>query len=408
MSSNLDSIAKRLKEYITESDSKQPKGYDSEATVTKIEGNTAWVHIAGGVEETPVKKTIDVTEGDKIQIRVSDGRAWITGNATAPPTDDTTANSAINKAITASQAASKAQEDAKIASVATKSAIDSANIAQQSAERAEQKADEATESARIANGAADNALTQLGVVEQVVDTLEWIQEHGEYQITSDTVVVADKIYYNLVGNEITTPVGSPERNGYYEQVTVDEQTYFVRSTDIVVDPNKTYYDVVPQPILEPTGNPNENLYYDLLINEAISNYVASHLALTNDGLWILTDGTPDAPAAKVLVSSVQGREGVTIYGSSGQTLAHYGDSAIIGDVEGYNIRIETDATNGRISFCKGDDAVAYVSTDQLYISKTVVLNEMQVGRGTDNSIKWSWAYDSTDESIYLKWIGDSV
>lgn len=406
MSSSINRLAKDIYTVLSKSEDKKPKPYDTQAKVTKVEGDTAYVRIPGSENETPVRKTIEVKEGDNVQARLSGGRAWITGNDTAPPTDDRMAIKAGSTAEMAAQASKQAWDYAKEAKGAAETAYRAAESAQTSAARAEQKADEAVQSATVANRAANDALTQLSTVENVIDTLEWIQEHGEYQITADTSVVKGKIYYNLTGTAISTPVGSPVRNGYYEQVTVDEKTYFVKSTDTAVDSTKTYYNVVPQAILEPTGNPNENLYYDLLIDEAISNYVASHLALTDDGLWILTDGTPDTPAAKVLISSVAGREGVTIYGSNGQTLAHYGDSAIIGDAAGYNIRIETDATNGRISFCKGNDAVAYVSTDQLYISKTVVLNEMQVGRGADNSIKWSWAYDATDESIYLKWIGD--
>ena len=406
MSSSINRLAKDIYTVFSKSEDKKPKPYDTQAKVTKVEGDTAYVRIPGSESDTPVRKTIEVKEGDNIQARLSGGRAWITGNDTAPPTDDRMAIQAGSTAEMAAQASKQAWDYAKEAKGAAETAYRAAESAQASAERAEQKADEAVQSATVANRAANDALTQLSTVENVIDTLEWIQEHGEYQITADTSVVEGKIYYTLSGTAISTPVGSPVRNGYYEQVTVDEKTYFVKSTDTAVDSTKTYYNVVPQAILQPTGNPNENLYYDLLIDEAISNYVASHLALTDDGLWILTDGTPDTPAAKVLISSVAGREGVTIYGSNGQTLAHYGDSAIIGDAAGYNIRIETDATNGRISFCKGNDAVAYVSTDQLYISKTVVLNEMQVGRGADNSIKWSWAYDATDESIYLKWIGD--
>lgn len=63
-------------------------GYYTPATVTRIEGNTAWVHIDGGVDETPVKMTIAAHAGDKVQVRVGGGTAWLTGNGSRPPTDD--------------------------------------------------------------------------------------------------------------------------------------------------------------------------------------------------------------------------------------------------------------------------------------------------------------------------------
>lgn len=65
-----------------------PSSYDTPATVTRIEENTAWVHIDGGVSETPVKLTIAAHAGDKVQVRVGGGTAWLTGNGTRPPTDD--------------------------------------------------------------------------------------------------------------------------------------------------------------------------------------------------------------------------------------------------------------------------------------------------------------------------------
>ena len=67
------------------------QAYDTSATVLRTDGDTLWVHIDGGVDETPIKRTIDAKPGDVIQVRVGGGRAWATGNATAPPTDDTKA-----------------------------------------------------------------------------------------------------------------------------------------------------------------------------------------------------------------------------------------------------------------------------------------------------------------------------
>ena len=66
--------------------------YDTPATVRRIEGGTAWVHIPGGVDETPVRLTIACKPGDTVQVHVGGGSAWLVGNATAPPTDDTRAN----------------------------------------------------------------------------------------------------------------------------------------------------------------------------------------------------------------------------------------------------------------------------------------------------------------------------
>ena len=78
----------------------------------RIDGNTAWVKIPGGVDETPVRLTIDAKAGDTVQLRVSGGTAWITGNQTAPPTDDTVAKKAIQKTNQVELLAKSAQKSA--------------------------------------------------------------------------------------------------------------------------------------------------------------------------------------------------------------------------------------------------------------------------------------------------------
>ena len=85
--------------------SKKTKAYDTVATILKVENSTAWVHIPGGVGKTPVKLSVDAKIGDTVQVRVANGKAWITGNHTAPPTDDTKATKAQEMAKYASKSA---------------------------------------------------------------------------------------------------------------------------------------------------------------------------------------------------------------------------------------------------------------------------------------------------------------
>lgn len=74
---------------VRSAEEKRTHAYDTPAQVVRIEDGTAWVHIPGGVDETPVKLTINAKVGDVVQIRVGGGGAWITGNVTSPPTDNT-------------------------------------------------------------------------------------------------------------------------------------------------------------------------------------------------------------------------------------------------------------------------------------------------------------------------------
>lgn len=107
--------------------------YDTPAKVLRVDGDTVWVHIDGGNPQTPVKRTIDCRKGDIVQVRVSGGGTWLTGNATNPPTDDTQANKAKQVADTA---AKKSESAIKVAEAATKTAVtaeESANSAVETA-----------------------------------------------------------------------------------------------------------------------------------------------------------------------------------------------------------------------------------------------------------------------------------
>ena len=101
MSSQLDTLIKKIVDAVSRSNQKKTSSYDTTGTVTRIEGDTAWVHIPGGVDETPVKMTISAKAGDTVQVRVGGGSAWLTGNATAPPTDDTASHRAVTLASSA-------------------------------------------------------------------------------------------------------------------------------------------------------------------------------------------------------------------------------------------------------------------------------------------------------------------
>lgn len=85
---------------------------DTPATVLRVEGDTVWVHIDGGADETPVQKTINCSEGETVQVRISNGSAFLVGNASAPPTDDKTANVAHFVAEQADEKATEAIETA--------------------------------------------------------------------------------------------------------------------------------------------------------------------------------------------------------------------------------------------------------------------------------------------------------
>lgn len=339
-------LIKDLLDAFKASEKNKTTGYDTSATVKRIENGTAWVHIPGGVDETPAKLTINANVGDIVQVRVSGGKAFLIGNGSAPPTDDTTAikatkvaNKAHRTALQASDEATEAWNYAGTAAEAAISAQTSADSASQAADRAWDHADEANqaateakESARSANNSANNALVQLSVVEDVAGTLRWISEHGDYVETEDDHVVSGTVYFIY-------------QNGYYVPIA---------------QPN-------------PSANPSQEGWYVLDVTESQAKYIMAHLAVTSAGLWVLpvnqlaehplvdsegdqivdssenpivdfSEDPQHASGYKVLISGGTSDPnfpiGLSIYNDEGALIANYGTTTTIGSTTGYNTFID--------------------------------------------------------------------
>lgn len=238
--------------------------------------------------------------------------------------------------------------------------------------------------AENAKNAADYATYSLSLLEDIVGTLNWISQHGVYVVSTDTAVVPNKTYYTLAGTTITNPTGNPSANAYYELAG----NVYVLSSDTVVDTSKTYYQVTATAVIDPTGDPSTNPYYELQIDEAITQYINTHLSLTDAGLRV-TDGSQ----ASVLINST---DGVSIWNGNKQ-LAQYGEGAVIGDKNDYHIEI----VNNRLSFKNGNnEEIAYMTNNELYIPRVVVVDSMQIGA-------WIWDAISTEYHLTLKWKGNN-
>lgn len=69
-------------------DEKRP-GSDYTATVSRVDKGVAYVQISGAeITDTPVSMSVDAKPGDVVRVRVNNGKAWLTGNDSRPPTND--------------------------------------------------------------------------------------------------------------------------------------------------------------------------------------------------------------------------------------------------------------------------------------------------------------------------------
>jgi len=294
---------------ITESSGAKPS-QEAIVTVSRRDGSgKVWVRFDGQTRDTPVAVELQrVSVGERCKVSVHGGRVTIVGNSSSPavgsdavdeaiaPTKKVAetsvfmareaklaANSAISDAGIARASADTAVRDAATAKVSADSAVAdaasakaSAQVAQDAAGVAQQEAEAASASAAQANTAANDALTQLGVVQDVTGTLAWVTEHGTYEKTKDTSVQDGKAYFVRTGSEPYTYVA-------------------------VSDPKDA--DIAN--------------YYELTIDEALSQYVSSHLALTDAGLYV----TKDASGYRVLLAN----DGMSVVDPQGHTVAKYGE-----------------------------------------------------------------------------------
>lgn len=361
-----------------------------------------------------------------------------------------------------------------VAKASAESAVQYAEQAQASATRAynlasqvEGLAQQASDNATLAQNSADSAvssaniaLDQLGIVEDVVGVLDLISKNGNYQVTTDTEVQPNKWYFTRSG---TSP------NYVYTVVENPTAIRYVLTSDVAIDPSKTYYTrsgagtgedpyvytVVESPDISDIGTYYECIYYELTgIKEAIQNYVSNQLVVDDRGLWLKR---PDSTSiqTKVLLSST---DGIVLYGTDGAIVGKYGATAQIGDAGGFHIDmgvwykltedtaidptktyytrsgVEPNYTYtevespvladigtyyeqmpAELGFYEKSKKVAYINNDQLYITKTVVLQQMELGTptaqgGADALGQWSWKVHPNKgtpqrNNLNLKWNG---
>lgn len=309
-----------------------------------------------------------VTAGNSSKIAKLEDGLQIVSTAAQQALDDAAtaaqaATAAEASASTAAGAASRAESAAQVANDAAAEAKVEAQNAQTSADAAAAQAAEAQTQSGIANAYANAALDQLGVVEDIVGVLDLLQKNGTYALTADTEVQNGKWYFTRSG---TAP------NYIYSVVN------------------------------NPSGDPSAEGWYELTgIDEAIQNYVSSQLAVDDAGLWLKTAGMQ----TKVLLSAT---DGVVLYGTDGTVVGKYGATAQIGDAAGFHIEID----GTKLGFYQGTREVAYISNNQLYITQSVVLQQMDLGiKVSDGGLgQWSWKVHANGQTpkrnnLNLKWIG---
>jgi hypothetical protein len=256
----------------------------------------------------------------------------------------------------AAQAAQAANENAELAQSEAQRAADAATDALDSA-------DSAAQAASIAISSAGLAMNGLSEVEKVLDTTNWIAEHGRYIMPSD-----------------------PEYSYDFDP----NQFYYVR-TGSGTDEDPYVYTLVENPVEQDFEN-----YYILVVDESVQAFVASKLVLLDDGLYIKS--TNDDSGYKVRVAS----NAIDLIDDTGKPVTTIDQNGVqVGKSDELHVQV----ANNRFSFLdQNGDTIAYLEVDEetqqsaLYVAKTIITKESQFGN-------WKW-YERPNNNMALKWMGD--
>lgn len=227
---------------------------------------------------------------------------------------------------------------------------------------------------------ADAAITSLNIIDDTINILTWLSEHGQFDLSHDTSFIVNKQYYigdqDYYKTEDTQIVSSKDyyirtgtgtENDPYVYILVREPdidflenyyefgivgySYFPMTTDYSktadtsIDPNKTYYirsgkgigddPYIYTPVQTPSasdlneyyeynGNPQSLGLYELIdVSESVTNFLDSHLTSTSQDLWLIQNNNNDY---RIRIAN----DGVYFHGPTG-VLSKFGQNVEFSD-----------------------------------------------------------------------------
>lgn len=213
---------------------------------------------------------------------------------------------------------------------------------------------------------------------------------------------------------MTTTIGSLDLNALSDLYNDSNQYFWFES-----DSSATYgagVHITLSPETSFIANPSEQ---NILMNTdgiSLRNGVLPMMTLNNNSLDFnvinTTAGTYTNVASFGSTTTIGGasskivlsEDNIILYGENGQ-LAKYGASAIIGDENDFHIEVG----GTEIGFYQASQKVAYINGNKLYITQSVVLQQMDVGTAVASGGlgQWSWKVHEVDgmNNLYLKWLG---
>lgn len=250
------------------------------------------------------------------------------------------------------------------------------------------------------------------------------QINKNYSTKDNTVVRTQRIYYRT---NRSSPPNTPQ-----DWVIDETSERYEPTEDFEVDSNKTYYeynsntrtyDVVEHPVVADIENYFELKESNFWSCKRISYSTEYPYIWTCEQRQMDDDSFQYTPVLLDETTTVINGRGITTHSIQADQLdigeyISFGydednkPTLDLGGSEGLHARM----TNDRLSFYEGNIEVAYITGQKLYITKSVVLQQMDLGRQIDEidpitqesgKGQWSWKIHEVDgkNNMYLKWLG---
>ena len=276
---------------------------------------------------------------------------------------------------------------------------------------------------------------------------------------TDSVYRTQQIYYRSI-ERIAEPLtianniwlstsGTGYENWSLEMPSANKEEYNL-STDVEIDTNKRYYtrSATTPYVYTLVNNPDSSLlntYYELQIIAYAYLYTAIQtqtVAQYDNGsdvecfcsVPVLDEGAYDATKYITKIDNYGikihsfddsngeidesnyvsiGTAGLQFFkGDTNESVATFGEFVQIGKSSNFHITLDVNDNNGELGFYQGDTKVAYINNNQLYITQSVVLEQMDLGTLISNNGfgQWSWKVHPNGQSpsrnnLNLKWVG---
>lgn len=319
------------------------------ATVTKVEPSRTWVRINGSSGETPCASTsASVKPGDAVSVLITGNRATIEGNYTSPATDDSKAIEAIKTGSSAQQTADMAHELATNAIADAQATRDAAERAEADATRAAVAAESSEASARVSAASAASSASSAALSKEAADraiveaekataaageAYRKAEESGDEAIRANSYAVGALNGLSAV-QDVMGVIEWARDNGEFVAATGDfdpTATYFVADPEGNYTDGTNRYSVVAEPDADSFAAGD---YYVLDVSEAMADFVNSHLAVADEGLYVSQqlarneDGTIDFCGNSYVLITPTGFE---VYDSFGRLVTKYGAEMVMGN-----------------------------------------------------------------------------